>query len=79
MASVTIYQFLKYDIMTDTAPISRRWGTSDAIRNLVRGEVLEATGVTVDASAVESDITGLTAKDYRPVPYVGGFQRQVRG
>jgi len=78
MAGVKIYQFRVYDITTDKALVSRRWGTREAIQNTACGEILEATEVLVDEGDVRSDITGLTDRDYKPVPYKLGFQTQAR-
>ena len=65
MSKVNIYRFTLYDITSDGARQSRRWGTRDAIERM-GGEVLVDTGIEVDASAVDSEISGLTARDYNP-------------
>ncbi len=65
MSKVHIYRFTLYDITSDGARQSRRWGTRDAIER-IGGEVLVDTGTEVDISAVESEIAGLTARDYSP-------------
>jgi hypothetical protein len=65
MNKVNIYRFTLYDITTDGPHQSRRWGTRDAIER-IGGEILADTVIEVDASAVDSDIAGLTARDYLP-------------
>jgi hypothetical protein len=77
MAGIKIYRFRKYDIATDEAPLSRRWGTRQAIQNIACGDILENTEILVDETATHSDIRGLTEKDYAPVPYRFGSQTQV--
>lgn len=75
MSKVTIYRFELYDITTDGNRKSHRWATREVIERL-RGTVLEDTATEVDASAVASDIQGMTARDFNPHPRTG-FQRQV--
>lgn len=79
MNKVTVYQFQVYDPNTDTMHKSRRWGTREAIENIVHGVVLGA-GNEVDKSAVEppdSDIPGLTKIGFDPQPRQG-FPTQVK-
>jgi hypothetical protein len=75
MGKVHIYRFVLYDITSDSIHQSRRWGTRDAIER-IGGEVLVDTGTEVNASAVISDIPGLTARDYSP-PVHAAFQHEV--
>jgi hypothetical protein len=72
---VKIYQFTKYSIQSDGNEKSRRWGTREAIERL-GGKVIEDTEIEVDASAVASDIEGLTERNFNPRPRTG-FQTQV--
>ena len=65
---VTIYRFQTYDVHADQMKESRRWGTREAVRDIVCGKVIESSAVDVDESAIESDIQGLTAIDYNPRP-----------
>jgi len=67
MSKIHIHRFTLYDITTDGIRQSRRWGTRDAIER-IGGEVLVESGTEVDASAVISDIPGLTVRDYTPAP-----------
>jgi hypothetical protein len=68
MERVKIYRFRTYKIQTDEFKESRRWGTREAIRDKVRGEVIEDSEVEVDSRDVESDILGLTVVGYTPHP-----------
>ena len=70
MSKVHIYRFTLYDITSDNARQSRRWGTRDAIER-IGGEILVDTAIEVDASAVDSEIAGLTARDYSPSAHAG--------
>jgi hypothetical protein len=72
---VKIYQFTKYSIQSDGNQKSRRWGTREAIERL-GGDVIEDTEIEVDASAVASDIEGLTVRNFNPRPRTD-FQTQV--
>jgi hypothetical protein len=76
MSKVHIYRFTLYEIASDGIRQSRRWGTRDAIER-IGGEVLVDTGTEVDASAVISDMPGLTARDYSP-PASAAFLHEAR-
>ena len=65
MGTVTLYRWRKYAMSLDQMITSRRWGTREAIAEM-GGEILEETAVQVDATAVQSDVPGLTAMDYMP-------------
>ena len=75
MSKVAVYRFTKYDITTDQFQQSHRMGTRAAIER-VGGEVLEDTAIEVDASAVDTDIDGMTVRNFDPRPRTG-FQSQV--
>ena len=75
MSKVTVYQFEVYDITSDGYRKSRRWGTRESIES-VHGTILDETATDVDASAVASDIAGMTARGFNPHAHVGP-QRQV--
>jgi hypothetical protein len=77
MQKATIYRFEIYDIANDEWHRSRRWGTREAIER-IRGAVIESTATEVDASAIASDIAGLTMRDFNPAPANKGFQAEVR-
>lgn len=73
MTTVNIHRFRLYDINTDSYRLSRRWATRDVIEKL-GGEIVRAA-VEVDASAVSSDIEGMTVVDYDP--YTAGVVRRA--
>lgn len=75
MSKVTIYQFEIYDVANDEMRKSRRWATRQTIEWL-GGKVLEQTATEVDASAVGSEIAGMTEKGFDPHKHTG-FQRTV--
>lgn len=62
---VYVYQFTLYDITTDTKRKSNRWATLDAIEN-ISGQALKNTRTEVEASAVVTDISGMTERDFNP-------------
>lgn len=64
--SVQIYRFRIYDIAIDGYHLSRRWGTREAIDGIRNAVIIEETGTTVDDSAVNSDLFGLTVRDFDP-------------
>jgi hypothetical protein len=69
MIPMKIYRFRTWDSHADQIKESRRWGTRDAIQNLIGGEIIERSETEVDESAIDSD--GLTAMDFNPRPRVG--------
>jgi hypothetical protein len=76
MDKVKIYRFRVYDIQNDEIRTSMRWATREAIRDIACGEVLEDTVREVEASAVQSDIVGMTERNYDPDRRIG-FQTVV--
>lgn len=77
MSKITIYRFRVYDAQNDEMITSRRWGTREAIERFAHGEVFENTAVEVEANVVNSDIPGLTARNFDPHRRTSGFQTQV--
>jgi len=77
MDKVKIYRFRSYDIHNDTMKTSSRWGTREAIRDIARGEILEETEREIDPLALQSDILGMTERDFDPEPGLS-FQIKVR-
>jgi hypothetical protein len=78
-SKATIYRFVIYNITTDGMIASRRWGTREAIETIAHGHVLEDTATEVDAAVVEnSDIPGLTARNFDPHPPTGELQSRIR-
>lgn len=62
---IEIYQFTIYDGNSDQLIQSKRWGTASGIES-VGGQILRDTKRLVDASAVHSEIQGLTKIGYIP-------------
>jgi hypothetical protein len=77
MDKVKIYRFRSYDIHNDTMKTSSRWGTREAIKDIAHGEILEDTGKEVEALVVQSDILGMTERNFDPEPGLS-FQIKVR-
>jgi hypothetical protein len=65
MEKVQAFQFTKYDIMSDTKRLSRRYGTIEAI-NKIGGEVILEPAIEINASYLESDFHGLTKIGFEP-------------
>jgi hypothetical protein len=76
--TVTIHQFEVYRIGSDKAVKSRPWGTREAIRDIACACVLEEPASEVDESVVESDIDGITQRNFDPDSRPPGFQTHVR-
>jgi hypothetical protein len=74
MATVKIHRFRLYDINSDSYRMSRRWATRDVIE-LLGGEIVGSPAIEVDASAVSSDIEGMTILDYDP--FTAGISRNA--
>lgn len=63
---IEIYQFTVYDVISDQAIKSKRWGTESAIAEN-RGSILRESKALVDPSAtLSSDVSGLTTIGYMP-------------
>jgi hypothetical protein len=75
LGKVTVHQFTKYDITTDTSRKSRRWATREAISR-VRGEVLEEVATVIDEAALNRDEPGMTDMAFDPHAF-SGLQRMV--
>ena len=65
MEKVQAFQFTKYDIMSDTRRLSRRYGTIEAI-NKIGGEVILESAIEINVSDLESDFYGLTKIGFEP-------------
>jgi len=63
---VDVYQFTSYDISTDKVITSKRWGTLAGIEG-AGGTAILSTKTLIDASALGSEVNGLTAIGYMPV------------
>ena len=56
---------------------STRWGTREAIEQIAKGVVIEPSARLVDETAVQSDIPGLTAREFNP-DALTGFQTSIQ-
>ncbi|HVA12650.1 MAG TPA: hypothetical protein VNF99_05340 [Stellaceae bacterium] len=74
MTTVNIHRFRLYDINSDSYRLSRRWATRDIIERL-GGEIVGSPALEVEASAVSSDIEGMTVPDYDP--YTAGIRQRA--
>lgn len=77
MNTVTIYRFKVYDSSNDELRESQRWGTLGAISKIPLAQPIEGTAIDVDASVIQSDVPGLTAKGFWPARS-SGFQTAVK-
>lgn len=73
---VTVYRFGIYDGAMDCTRTSRRMGTREGIAR-IGGIMLDEPGVEVDEADVGEEEPGLTARDFKPRPWLGGFQTKV--
>jgi hypothetical protein len=65
MAYAAIYQFTIYDGFNGETRTSRQWATREAIQRAC-GQVLEETGMLVDASILDGN--SMTERDATPEP-----------
>jgi hypothetical protein len=77
MDKVTIYRFRTYNVATDEIKVSTRWATPEAILRIAHGEIIESTALEVDSTVLESDIEGMTVRDWMP-PKPAVFRSYVR-
>ena len=68
---VTIYQFEVYDAQKEEMRKSSRWGTREAIEKIAHGVVLEDSATEIDGFEVDSDIPGLTDRNFIPHHHYG--------
>lgn len=62
---VEIYQFKMYSVEKDESVLSRRWGTQSGIE-AIGGQVIWESKTLVDNIALNSNIPGLTVRDFKP-------------
>jgi hypothetical protein len=66
---IAVHRFHVWDSISDTMKASSRYATIDAIKNTAHGAPIPGTEVLIEASELNSDIEGMTAKDYKtPTP-----------
>jgi hypothetical protein len=76
MRKRAVHKFQKYSIETDELKMSRRYGTREAIKK-VGGEVIEGSEIEIDASQLDQEMDGFTARNFSPSTG-GGFQTTVK-
>jgi hypothetical protein len=62
---IAVHRFQVWDSISDTMKISTRYATIDAIKNTAHGVAVPGTEVLIEASEVNSDVEGMTAKNYK--------------
>ena len=60
-----MHRYQVWDSLSDTMKASTRYATIDAIKNTAHGVAVPGTEVLIEASELNSDIEGMTAKDYK--------------
>jgi hypothetical protein len=72
MNKVTVHRFKIYDISNDEWKVSRRWATQEGI-DRVCGERIDGTATEIDSELVDSEVPGMTAKNYDPNAFSSGM------
>jgi hypothetical protein len=62
---IAVHRFQVWDSISDTMKISTRYATIDAIKNAAHGVAVPGTEVLIEASELNSDVEGMTAKNYK--------------
>lgn len=62
---IAVHRFQVWDSISDTMKISTRYATIDAIKNTAHGVAVPGTEVLIEASELNSDVEGMTAKNYK--------------
>jgi len=62
---IAVHRFQVWDSISDTMKISTRYATIDAIKDTAHGVAVPGTEVLIEASEVNSDVEGMTAKNYK--------------
>jgi hypothetical protein len=65
MAKITVYRFEMYDIKNNEMQKSKRWATREFIGS-IGGRILEDTAVEVDEADAQSEVIGLTKRNFDP-------------
>lgn len=61
---IAVHRFQVWDIISDTMKTSSRYATIDAIKETAHGVPMPGTEILIDASELNSDIEGMTARNY---------------
>jgi hypothetical protein len=62
---IAVHRFQVWDSISDTMKASTRYATIDAIKNTAHGVAVPGTEILIEASELNSDIEGMTAKNYK--------------
>jgi hypothetical protein len=62
---IAVHRFQVWDSISDTMKTSTRYATIDAIKNTAHGVAVPGTEILIEASELNSDVEGMTAKDYK--------------
>jgi hypothetical protein len=62
---IAVHRFQVWDSISDTMKNSTRYATVDAIKNTAHGVAVPGTEILIEASDLNSDVEGMTAKDYK--------------
>ena len=66
---IAVHRFQVWDSVSDAMKTSSRYATFDAIREKAHGVPVPGTEILIDASELNSDVEGMTAKGYNsPTP-----------
>jgi len=66
---IAVHRFQVWDSISDTMKTSSRYATIDAIKEKAHGVSVPGTEILIDASELNSDVEGMTAKSYKtPTP-----------
>src|ERR1700733_544684 len=63
---IAVHRFQVWDSVSDTMKTSSRYATVDAIKEKAHGVPVPGTEILIDASELNSDVEGMTAKSYKP-------------
>lgn len=62
---IAVHRFQVWDTISDTMKTSTRYATIDAIKNTAHGVAVPGTEILIEASELNSEVEGMTAKDYK--------------
>jgi hypothetical protein len=66
---IAVHRFQVWDSVSDAMKISSRYATFDAIKDKAHGVPVPGTEILIEASDLNSDVEGMTAKGYKtPAP-----------
>jgi hypothetical protein len=62
---IAVHRFQVWDSISDSMKPSTRYATLDAIKGTAHGVAVPGTEILIEASELNSDIEGMTAKNYQ--------------